>query len=47
MEGDKKERVAVVRWQGKGGEEGGEEGGATVGSEAHLQFKTRFGIMKM
>lgn len=53
-EGDKwEEKVAVVRQHGKRGErrEGrrGREGGwANVGfSETHLQFKTRFGIMKM
>ena len=46
--GNEKKLVVVVRWQGKqggGGEGRGEEQWWV--SEAHLQFKTRFGIMKM
>lgn len=42
-------RVAVVRQKGKKAAEegrGGKEGQRWV-SEKHLQFKTRFGIMKM
>lgn len=44
VERDGTEDGAKKRGKGEGGEEGRGDGGF---SETHLQFKTRFGIMKM